>query len=224
MKKLKLRQKVSNLLEIQINGGDVNAKVDYAKSLFEQEVSVSSVFAEGESLDVCAATKGHGYSGVVARWGVTRLPRKTHRGLRKVACIGAWHPARVRFTVARAGQQGYHHRTEINKRILRIGAKGDGKSASTEADLTEKNITPVGGFPHYGVVNEDWLMLKGCIAGSKKRPVTLRKSIVPVAKRSHLEPINLKFIDTSSKYGHGRFQTIEEKNKFLGPMASKNTN
>ena len=140
-----------------------------------------------------------------------------------MACIGAWHPARVRFTVARAGQQGYHHRTEINKRVLRIGKKGDTKSASTDSDLTEKGITPVGGFPHYGQVNEDWVLLKGCIAGSRKRPVTLRKSLVAVTKRSLLEPINLKFIDTSSKYGHGRFQTLEEKNKFLGPLASKAT-
>lgn len=222
IRKLKLRQKVANLLEIQVNGGDIAAKVDFAKALFEQEVPVDTVFAEGETLDVCAATKGHGVAGVVSRWGVTRLPRKTHRGLRKVACIGAWHPARVKFTVARAGQQGYHHRTEINKRILRLGKKGDNKSGSTEADLTEKTINPVGGFPHYGLVNEDWLMVKGCIAGSKKRPVTLRKSVVAPSKRSHLEPINLKFIDTSSKYGHGRFQTLEEKYKFLGPLASKN--
>jgi len=221
IRKLKLRTKVANLLEIQVNGGDVNAKVDFARALFEQEVPVSTVFSEGEVVDVCAATKGHGYEGVVARWGVTRLPRKTHRGLRKVACIGAWHPARVKYTVARAGQRGYHHRTEINKRVLRIGKKDDKTSASTEADLTEKSITPVGGFPHYGQINEDWIMLKGCIAGSKKRPVTLRKSVVPAAKRSHLEPLNIKFIDTSSKYGHGRFQTIEEKNKFLGPLASK---
>jgi len=222
IKKLRLRQKVAHLLEIQVNGGEVAAKVDFARGLFEQEVDITKVFAEGEVVDVCAATKGKGYNGVVSRWGVTRLPRKTHRGLRKVACIGAWHPARVRFTVARAGQLGYHHRTEMNKRILRIGKKGDAKSASTEADLTEKGITPVGGFPHYGEVNEDWIMLKGCISGSKKRPVTLRKSLIPTSKRSHLEPLNVKFIDTSSKYGHGRFQTLEEKNKFLGTLASKN--
>jgi len=221
VRKLKLRQKVANLLEIQVNGGDVAAKVDFAHNLFEQEIEVSTVFTEGETIDICSATRGHGYSGVVARWGVTRLPRKTHRGLRKVACIGAWHPARVKTTVARAGQQGYHHRTEINKRILRIGKKGDAKSASTEADLTEKGITPVGGFPHYGEVNEDWILLKGCVGGSRKRAVTLRKSLIPATKRSHNEPINLKFIDTSSKYGHGRFQTIEEKDKFLGIRASK---
>lgn len=221
IRKVKLRSKVADLLEIQVNGGDVAAKVDFAKSLFEQEVPVDNVFAEGETLDICAATKGHGYSGVIARWGVTRLPRKTHRGLRKVACIGAWHPARVKFTVARAGQQGYHHRTEINKRILRLGKKETKNAASTESDLTEKGITPVGGFPHYGEINEDWIMLKGCIAGSKKRPITLRKCLITPTKRSHTEPLNLKFIDTSSKYGHGRFQTLEEKAKFLGPLASK---
>lgn len=216
MSLLKLRQKKAHLLEIQVNGGDVAAKVAYAKALFEQKVSVNSVFSEGETVDICAATRGHGYAGVVSRWGVTRLPRKTHRGLRKVACIGAWHPARVRFTVARAGQQGYHHRTEINKRILKVGKKGDANSASTEADLTEKSITPVGGFPHYGEVNEDWLMIKGCVAGSRKRAVTLRKALLAPTRRSHLEPLNVKFVDTSSKYGHGRFQTIQEKHAFLG--------
>ena len=221
VKKLKIRQKVANLFECQVNGGDVSAKVDFAKGLFEQEIDVKKVFTEGETIDVCGVTRGRGYNGVVSRWGVTRLPRKTHRGLRKVACIGAWHPARVKTTVARAGQLGYFHRTEINKRILRIGAKGDGKSASTETDLTEKSITPMGGFPHYGEVNEDWLMLKGCIAGSRKRCVTLRKSLLPPVRRSHMEPLNVRFIDTSSKYGHGRFQTTEERNKFMGTQASK---
>lgn len=58
---------------------------------------------------------------MTSRWHTKKLPRKTHKGLRKVACIGAWHPSRVQFTVARAGQKGYHHRTEINKKIYRIG-------------------------------------------------------------------------------------------------------
>ena len=82
-------------------------------------------------------TKGKGYEGegVVTRWGVTRLPRKTHRGLRKVACIGAWHPARVSFTVARAGQNGYHHRTEMNKKIYKLGKTGvESHTALTEFD------------------------------------------------------------------------------------------
>ncbi|KAJ1446316.1 ribosomal protein L3-domain-containing protein [Pelagophyceae sp. CCMP2097] len=222
IKKLKLRQKKAHVMEIQVNGGaSVSEKVDWAKALFEQEVPVDTVFNQHEMIDVLGATRGHGTEGVVTRWGVTRLPRKTHRGLRKVACIGAWHPSRVASTVARAGQHGYHHRTEMNKKIYRIGKSGDGKSASTEADLTEKAITPLGGFPHYGEVNEDWVMVKGCIMGSRKRCITLRQSLVAHARRSHLEEIQLKFIDTSSKFGHGRFQTAEEKHKFLGPLASK---
>ena len=33
--------------------------------------------------------------------------------------------------------------------------------------------------------------------------------------------VALKFIDTSSKFGHGRFQTTEDKNKFFGKMKEK---
>lgn len=33
--------------------------------------------------------------------------------------------------------------------------------------------------------------------------------------------VTLKFIDTSSKFGHGRFQTGEEKAKFYGNVQKK---
>merc|ERR1711912_10382 len=178
-------------------------------------VAISSVFEQDEMIDTISISKGKGYEGVVTRWGVTCLPRKTHKGLRKVACIGLWHPSRVKFTVARAGQNGYHHRTEINKKVYRV-AKGvrsaDGKitpnNAGTEFDLTVKGITPVGGFPHYGRVNEDYIMLKGAVTGVKKRVITLRKSLLTQTSRPALEKIELKFIDTASKFGHGRYQTL----------------
>jgi large subunit ribosomal protein L3e len=231
IRKIKLRQKKAHIAEIQINGGTVDAKVDFGYEQFERRIPVDTVFSMNEMVDAISITKGKGYEGVVSRWGVTRLPRKTHRGLRKVACVGAWHPARVKFSVARAGQNGYHHRTEMNKKIYRIGKASrpasddkDNKepgeffaNATTENDLTTKSITPVGGFPHYGEVNEDYVMIKGGCPGIKKRVVTLRKSCVKQVSRTATEEIELKFIDTSSKFGHGRFQTIEEKNKFLGP-------
>jgi len=225
IRKIKLRQKKAHLSEIQINGGDVAQKVDWGFELFERPVPVDTVFSQNDMIDTISITKGKGFAGVISRWGVTRLPRKTHRGLRKVACIGAWHPARVKFSVARAGQNGYHHRTEMNKKIYRIGKAArpkDGEfnaNATTEADLTVKAITPLGGFPHYGEINEDYVMLKGCVPGVKKRVVTLRKSCVPQTSRTALEEIELKFIDTSSKFGHGRWQTKEEKDKFMGPTA-----
>ncbi|RZR84574.1 hypothetical protein BHM03_00011427 [Ensete ventricosum] len=282
-----LKQKKAHLMEIQVNGGTVAQKVDYAYGFFEKQIPIDAVFQKDEMIDVIGVTKGKGYEGVVTRWGVTRLPRKTHRGLRKVACIGAWHPARVSYTVARAGQNGYHHRTEMNKKIYKIGKAGDESHTAvtefdrlflysfvlsvllyfevffffSEGDLcicfilmfcpfcfyyvalrcissrymaknecetlffpfglwnrTEKDITPMGGFPHYGIVKDDYLMIKGCCVGPKKRVVTLRQSLLKQTSRLALEEIKLKFIDTSSKFGHGRFQTTQEKQKYYGRL------
>jgi len=208
-----LRQKKNNIFEIQINGGkSIAEKVDFGYKHFEQEVRVDQVFGQNELVDVIGVTKGKGFAGVMKRWGTRHLQKKSHRGFRKVGCIGAWHPARVAWTVARAGQEGFFHRTEINKKIYRIGKgeRGGAKnSATTETDITEKNITPMGGFPHYGVVRDDFLIIKGCTVGPKKRFLLLRKNLIAPTSREHLEPINLKFIDTSSKLGHGRFQTTE---------------
>jgi len=225
MRLLRKRQKKAHIMEIQLNGGTISDKVDWARQHMEKAIPISGVFGQDEMIDVIGVTKGKGVKGVTSRWHTKKLPRKTHKGLRKVACIGAWHPSRVQFTVARAGQKGYHHRTEMNKKIYRIGAGihvKDGKvvknNASTDYDLTDKSITPMGGFPHYGEVNCDFLMLKGSIMGPRRRVITLRKSLITHTKRTALEKIELKFIDTSCKFGHGRFQTSAEKAAFMGPL------
>jgi len=220
-----LKQKKAHIMEIQINGGTVEEKVKFGYDLFEKKVSVHDVFHENESIDTIAVTKGKGYKGVVSRWGVTRLPRKTHRGLRKVACIGSWHPARVQWTIPRGGQKGYTHRVEIHKKIYKLGHAitfgEDGKptnfEASTEFDLTKKNITPLGGFVGYGIVKQDFIMIKGTCQGPRKRPVTLRKALIPLSNTASKEEVKLRFIDTASKMGHGRFQTAAEKKAYFGP-------
>jgi large subunit ribosomal protein L3e len=137
-----LKQKKAHLMEIQVNGGSVSEKVDFAQNLFEKEININTIFQQDEVIDVIAITKGHGFNGVTARWGTKKLPRKTHKGLRKVACIGAWHPSHVQWTVARAGQMGYHHRTSWNHKIYRIGKGSDERNASTEFDISKKKITP----------------------------------------------------------------------------------
>merc|ERR1711884_774437 len=116
-----------------------------------------------------------------------------HRGLRKVACIGAWHPSRVSYSVARGGQKGYHHRVEINKKIYRLGA-----GYKTEGGKV--------------------IMIKGSCMGVRKRPILLRKPLLVHYKRKDLEKIDLKSIDTTSKMGHGRFQTLKEKRKYMGAL------
>ena len=44
------------------------------------------------------------------------------------------------------------------------------------------------------------------------------QSLLVHTKRQALEDIKLKFIDTSSKFGHGRFQTPLDKHAFMGPL------
>lgn len=44
----------------------------------------------------------------------------------------------------------------------------------------------------------------------------LFQSLLVQTSRRALEEINLKLIDTTSKFGHGRFQTEEEKKSFMG--------
>jgi large subunit ribosomal protein L3e len=222
MKLMKHRNKKAHIMEIQVNGGTIEAKIDWAREHFEKQIPVEKVFEQDEMIDTIGVTKGKGFKGVTSRWHTKKLPRKTHKGLRKVACIGAWHPSRVQFTVARAGQKGYHHRTEINKKIYRLGksclTEQGKKNGSTEQDITNKTINPMGGFPHYGLVNQDFVMIRGCCIGSKKRPITLRKSLITQTKRFASEKINLKWVDTSSKFGHGRFQTSSEKKAFMGKL------
>jgi large subunit ribosomal protein L3e len=38
---------------------------------------------------IIGVNKVHGFKGATSRWHSKKLPRKTHKGLRKVACIGA---------------------------------------------------------------------------------------------------------------------------------------
>lgn len=205
----KIGAKKAHLIEIQINGGSVSDKIKYGMGLLEKTISVHDVFSKNEFLDTIGVTKGKGFQGTVKRWGTTILPRKTNKGTRKVACIGAWHPSRVMYSVARAGQCGFHRRTQQN---LHVYGVGNGQElVQTDFDLTQKKINPMGGFPHYGNINSDYIMVKGCVTGPCKRVVTLRK---PIHERN-VKEVSIKFVDTSSKIGKGRFQTSEEKENFL---------
>ena len=62
----------------------------------------------------------------------------------------------------------------MNKKVYKIGKKGEASHmATTDYDVTVKDITPIGGFPHYGVVDEDYLMIKVRIVNCT---ISLRKS------------------------------------------------
>ncbi|CAG8562297.1 19096_t:CDS:2, partial [Gigaspora rosea] len=84
IQKVKIGQKKAHLMEIQLNGGTIEQKVDWAFEHFEKFVDISSVFEQDELIDIIGVTKGKGFEGVTHRWGTKKLPRKTHKGLRKV--------------------------------------------------------------------------------------------------------------------------------------------
>lgn len=50
-------------MEVQLNGGTIADKVDWAREKLEQSVPVNTVFTQDEMIDVIGVTKGHGYKG-----------------------------------------------------------------------------------------------------------------------------------------------------------------
>jgi large subunit ribosomal protein L3 len=158
-----------------VDGGSIQEQLKYAKSLLGKTVSITDVFKEGHYLDAIAITKGKGFQGPVKRWGINILPRKSRKTKRGVAAIGPWKPARVLYTVPRAGQMGYHQRTEYNKRILKIGVDG-------------KEVTPKGGFVKYGEVKGTYVIIDGSLPGPAKRLVRMRYPVRPPTKAPDSPP------------------------------------
>jgi ribosomal protein L3 len=64
MRLLPLRQKKSHLMEVQLNGGSISDKVDWAREKLEQSIPITNVFTQDEMIDVIGVTKGHGYKGM----------------------------------------------------------------------------------------------------------------------------------------------------------------
>ena len=52
VRKIKVGQKKSHMMEIQVNGGNIAAKVDFGVGLFEKNVPIDAVFAQNEMTDV----------------------------------------------------------------------------------------------------------------------------------------------------------------------------
>lgn len=52
-------------MEVQLNGGSISDKVDWAREKLEQAVPVNTVFTQDEMIDVIGVTKGHGYKGKI---------------------------------------------------------------------------------------------------------------------------------------------------------------
>jgi large subunit ribosomal protein L3 len=163
-----ISQKTPFIFEVPVSGKDIGSKFDYLKSKLGQELRASDVFKTGQNIDVHGITRGKGVEGPVTRFGVKRKQHKSRKSVRAVGTLGPISPAVVMYTVARQGQRGFHQRTEYNKRILLM-------SNSEKNDIT--NINPKGGFKHFGLVEGDYMIVRGTIPGVPKRLIKLRQPI-----------------------------------------------
>jgi large subunit ribosomal protein L3 len=163
-----LPQKKPFVFEIAISGSDNQKKFEYVKTLLGKEVRINDVFRLGQYVDVLSITRGKGVEGPITRFGVKRKQHKSRKSVRAVGTLGPISPAVVMYTVARQGQRGFHQRTEYNKRILLMS------SSDKEAQI---HINPNGGFKHFGLVRDDYLVLRGSVPGVPKRIVKLRQAI-----------------------------------------------
>lgn len=182
-----LGKKTPEIMEIGIGGDDVKAKEEFAKSLSGKEIRLSTIFKEGQLVDVHSVTSGKGFQGTVKRFGVKIRQHKAEKTKRGIGTLGAWTPTKVQYTVAQPGRMGFHLRTDYNKLVLKIGNNPE-------------EINPEGAFLHYGLVKGDYILIKGSVPGPVKRLITITEpSKQPVKFKQKSTKID--YINTKSNQG-----------------------
>ena len=180
-------KKKPEIMENNIGGTDIKARFEYAKTILGKSINIGDVFTNGDIIDVLAITVGKGLQGPVKRWGIQLQKSKHSRAgsVREIGTLGAWHPSHVSWRVPQLGQTGYHQRTEFNKRVMQIGKDG-------------KTVTPEGGFLNYGIVRNDFIIIKGSVPGPAKRLVRMRPAI---RMKKTLPAPELTYVSLESKQG-----------------------
>lgn len=156
-------KKKPEVFEIGI-GGSMKEKFEYAKNNLGKEIKIADIFKDGQQVDVHAVTKGKGFQGPVKRFGVSLRQHKSEKTKRGPGSLGGWRgQGHIMYRVAHAGQMGYHTRTEYNKWLIKIG--------HDQKDI--EKVNPAGGFKRYGVVKNNFVLIKGSVIGPSKRLVRL---------------------------------------------------
>ncbi len=168
-----LEQKKPYVFEIAVQGGTIEKQFTFLKELLGKEIKIDQVFESGATVDTAAITKGKGWEGPITRWGVKKKQHKSRKSVREVGSLGPISPQYVMYTVPRAGQRGFHQRTEYDKRIMIL----------SNTEKNEFKINPAGGFKHFGFVNGDYIVLKGSVPGTYRRLIKLRSQIRNLPKK-----------------------------------------
>ncbi len=180
-------KKRPEIFEMKI-GGSKEEQINFAKNNLGKEINVSTVFNEGEQIDVHSISKGKGYQGPVKRFGIGIRRHKSEKTKRGPGSLGGWKAqGHVMYRVPHAGQTGYHMRTEHNKWVIKISDK-----------INE--INPKGGFIRYGEVKNSFILMKGSVAGSTKRMIIMSH---PSRANKFIpsDPPQINYISLDSKQG-----------------------
>jgi len=157
-------KKKPEVIELSLSGNAEN-KVNYFKEKVGKNIEIDEVFKENSFLDARAVTIGHGFSGVIKRYGVKRRSHKAEKGPRKVGSVSPWHPPLIMWTVARPGQYGFHTRTAWNLKLLKI--------------VKPEEVAHKAGWEGYGIVKNKAIILAGSVPGPVKRIIAFRDAIRP---------------------------------------------
>jgi large subunit ribosomal protein L3 len=164
-----ISKKVPDMLEVGVSGSKED-KLKFIRDKVGKDISVTEVFGKG-LVDVRAVTRGFGTQGPVDRMGISLKNHKSEKGVRRPGSLAPWHPARVSFRTPMMGQTGYQTRVSYNSMILEVGK------------TSQKDVTPSGGFNHYGIVKNDYVLIKGSIPGPKKRGIVITQAMRPTKKQ-----------------------------------------
>jgi len=178
--------KKPEIMEVGITGRGFAEQLEWAQERLGGELTIEDVYSDGIDIDVIGITKGKGWQGSIKRWGIKLLSHKNSKRRRQGGNMGDFGTGYVRKTIRQAGQTGYHQRTEFNKQVLRISSP------------EENEVTPEGGFLHYGEVSNPYMILKGSLPGPAKRLLRFRDACRPRKNGGEAE---ITYVSTASKQG-----------------------
>lgn len=182
-----LENKKPELIEMGIGGKDPKEKAVFGKELLNNMIKLTDFAKEGHLVDIQGVTKGKGFQGTIKRYGVKRLQHKSEKKVRGIGCLGAWTPKKVHFSTAQPGKMGFHQRIDYNKLCLKLSEKPE-------------EINPKGGFLHYGLIKNDYILIKGSIPGPVKRVVVMTEPRRVPTKFKPVQP-EILYLSLNSKQG-----------------------
>ena len=178
-------KKKPEFFEMRI-GGNKEEQLKYATENLGKEVKITDVFRPGQQVDIHGVTKGKGYQGVVKRMGVGLRSHKSEKAIRG-AVTAPEGISKIKYTAPMAGRMGYHLRTEFNKWLIKISEKPE-------------EVNPKGGFINYGLVKNNYIIVKGSIPGPKKRIMIVTDPMRPNKLIPNSAP-DITHISLESKQG-----------------------